>query len=91
MRVCVSLPSLPSWGHDFRPSYRKLEALRALYPGVPIMAATATATEPVRKDILSQLALTAPFVLQQSFDRPNLCYQVCSADGVPVCAVGWWM
>src|SRR5437762_6885128 len=49
---CIS-----EWGHDFRPEYRQLAELRSLFPNVPMMALTATATERVRSDILSQLHL----------------------------------
>ena len=52
---CVSL-----WGHDFPPEYRKLDVLRDILPGIPIGAYTATATEPVRKDITEQLRLDRP-------------------------------
>ena len=54
---CVS-----EWGHDFRPEYRQIGILRARFPHVPMMALTATATERVRKDILSQLGLRDPLV-----------------------------
>ena len=49
---CIS-----QWGHDFRPEYRQLGALRARFPGVSLHAYTATATARVRRDIVSQLAL----------------------------------
>lgn len=68
---CVS-----DWGHDFRPEYRTLGQLRALFPGVKIHAYTATATERVRDDIIRQLGLESPQVLVGSFDRPNLEYRV---------------
>src|ERR1700712_2819129 len=44
---CIS-----EWGHDFRPEYRQLVQLRALFPDVPLMALTATATDRVRSDIV---------------------------------------
>ncbi|MGA0198468.1 MAG: DNA helicase RecQ [Prochlorotrichaceae cyanobacterium] len=68
---CVS-----EWGHDFRPEYRQLAQLRRAFPTVPCMALTATATERVRQDILSQLQLRAPWVHIASFNRPNLYYEV---------------
>jgi ATP-dependent DNA helicase RecQ len=68
---CVSL-----WGHDFRPEYRQLALLREVFPGVPIGAYTATATEQVRRDIHEQLRLNNPSILVGRFDRPNLFYRV---------------
>jgi ATP-dependent DNA helicase RecQ len=64
------------WGHDFRPEYRQLARLRELFPDAPVHAFTATATEPVRGDIIAQLALRDPAVLVGDFDRPNLTYRV---------------
>ncbi len=64
------------WGHDFRPEYRQLGALRALAPGLPIHAYTATATAKVRADIVAQLELREPLVLVGPCDRPNLTYRV---------------
>ncbi|MCS6812040.1 MAG: DNA helicase RecQ [Cyanobacteria bacterium] len=68
---CVS-----EWGHDFRPEYRQLRRLRQIYPQVPIMALTATATERVRQDIISQLDLRQPYCHIASFNRSNLYYEV---------------
>ncbi|MFN5857345.1 MAG: DNA helicase RecQ [Pseudanabaenaceae cyanobacterium] len=68
---CVS-----EWGHDFRPEYRQLQELRQIYPAVPMMALTATATRRVQEDIIHQLALRQPYVHIASFNRPNLYYEV---------------
>jgi ATP-dependent DNA helicase RecQ len=68
---CVS-----EWGHDFRPEYRQLSRLRQRYPKVPMLALTATATERVRQDILTQLRLREPYIHIASFNRPNLSYEV---------------
>ncbi|XP_016845687.1 Bloom syndrome protein homolog isoform X1 [Nasonia vitripennis] len=68
---CVS-----QWGHDFRPDYKKLSMLRERFPGVPIIALTATATQRVRSDILHQLHLQSPKWFISSFNRPNLRYTV---------------
>lgn len=67
---CIS-----QWGHDFRPEYRELRALRDNFPDIAIHAYTATATEHVRRDIMEQLRLRAPELLLGTFDRPNLQYQ----------------
>ena len=68
---CIS-----EWGHDFRPDYRSLDLLRLYFPGIPIMALTATANARVRDDIVSQLGLGSGRVFQSSFNRPNLTYRV---------------
>jgi ATP-dependent DNA helicase RecQ len=68
---CIS-----QWGHDFRPEYRQLGRLRALFPGIGLHAYTATATTRVRRDIAAQLALVDPAELVGSFDRANLIYRV---------------
>ena len=68
---CVS-----EWGHDFRPEYRQLGRLRDRYPTVPMLGLTATATERVRADILTQLRLRDPYIHIASFNRPNLSYEV---------------
>ncbi len=64
------------WGHDFRKEYRMLARLREYFPDVSIHAYTATATEQVRRDICTNLALRDPVVLVGNFDRPNLTYRV---------------
>jgi ATP-dependent DNA helicase RecQ len=68
---CIS-----QWGHDFRPEYRQLRALREAFPATAVHAYTATATPQVRGDIVTELRLKDPSVLVGSFDRPNLIYRV---------------
>src|SRR5207253_3614846 len=72
---CVS-----EWGHDFRPEYRQLGHLRSRYPDVPMLALTATATERVQDDIITQLRLSDPYIHIASFNRPNLSYEVRKKD-----------
>jgi len=64
------------WGHDFRPEYRQLAELKVRFPLASVHAFTATATERVREDIITQLRLSDPAVLVGTFDRPNLVYRV---------------
>ena len=66
---CIS-----EWGHDFRPDYRNLRLLRDDFPGVPVIALTATATPQTRVDIIDQLDLGRGKVFVASFNRPNLTY-----------------
>ena len=73
---CIS-----EWGHDFRPAYRRLAAARDAIEAttgqaVPTVAVTATATPPVRADIVEQLGLRSPRVIVRGFDRPNLVWSV---------------
>ena len=72
---CIS-----NWGHDFRPEYRGLRVLKEQFPQVAIHAYTATASEPVRRDIVAQLGLRQPEILVGDFDRPNLIYRMQRAD-----------
>ena len=64
---CIS-----QWGHDFRPSYRRLAGLREELGGVPVLALTATATRRVARDIVQQLGMRSPAGYKGSFFRPNL-------------------
>ena len=70
---CVS-----QWGHDFRPAYRKIGAARAKFPGVPIVALTATASEKAKRDIVKSLGMEARGykLIQRSYDRPRLKFSV---------------
>lgn len=78
---CVS-----EWGHDFRPAYLQIEPLQqaleeASGRTVPIIALTATASEPVRKDIMRVLRLSQESVVQlASSDRPELSLSVHIVD-----------
>lgn len=68
---CIS-----QWGYDFRPSYLRIAEIRDFFPGVAVLALTATATPEVVKDIQEQLKFKAAHVLSKSFRRDNLSYVV---------------
>lgn len=68
---CVS-----QWGHDFRPAYLKIANLKTHFPKVAFLALTASATERVKQDIITQLGLEQPAVFEKSFARENLAYMV---------------
>jgi ATP-dependent DNA helicase RecQ len=64
---CIS-----QWGPSFRREYEDLSRLRGLFPGVPIIALTATADELTRADIAERLFAGQAETLVQGFDRPNI-------------------
>ncbi len=68
---CIS-----EWGHDFRPSYRRVRAIRDALGSPPTVALTATATPVVRRDITEQLDLRSAETVVTGFDRRNLHYHV---------------
>ncbi|MCM2465897.1 DNA helicase RecQ [Methanoculleus oceani] len=68
---CISM-----WGHNFRPEYRRLRALKERFPAAPVIALTATAIPAVQDDIAVQLALKEPARFVGSFNRKNLTYRV---------------
>lgn len=68
---CIS-----QWGYDFRPSYLKIAEVRELFPDIPVLALTATATPDVVDDIMAQLHFREKNVLRRSFARTNLSYIV---------------
>jgi ATP-dependent DNA helicase RecQ len=73
---CIS-----QWGHDFRPSYRKIRAMiDTLANRPPIAAFTATATPKVKEDIINMLGLNNPYTLVTGFDRENLSFEVEKPD-----------
>ncbi|MGI8547876.1 MAG: RecQ family ATP-dependent DNA helicase [Gemmatimonadaceae bacterium] len=81
---CVS-----QWGHDFRPDYLTLGSIAERLGRPPILALTATATEPVRDDIIRQLGMRDPYITVTGFARPNLRFEVVRSvnDGVKDSAV----
>ncbi len=82
---CIS-----QWGYDFRPSYLQINGIRDEFPGVPVLALTASATPVVQKDICHKLTVGSQLdepvnlnyppqgwnIFRNSFERPNLSYSV---------------
>jgi len=75
---------LSTWGHDFRPAYRKLTWLRETFPSVPVMACTGTATAKVIDDIREILCLDSKKVpcIMGTFNRENISYEVRFKDSL---------
>ena len=67
------------WGHDFRPAYRALGALRREFGSPPTLALTGSATPDARREIITALGLSDCKTHVGSFDRPNLRFEVIRA------------
>jgi ATP-dependent DNA helicase RecQ len=80
MKVCClaidEAHCISQWGYDFRPDYLKIKELRAILPGVPVIALTATATRFVAEDIMKQLGFPEQNMIVSGFERPNLKYVI---------------
>ena len=72
---CIS-----QWGYDFRPPYLEIAKIRKIFPHVPVLALTATATPEVVKDIQLRLEFKAENIFQKSFKRSNLTYFVVNEE-----------
>ncbi|MBX2962534.1 MAG: RecQ family ATP-dependent DNA helicase [Cyclobacteriaceae bacterium] len=73
---CIS-----QWGYDFRPPYLQIASLRELFPDVPVLALTATATPQVKDDIMDKLEFRKKFqVFQRTFARNNISMVVRKAE-----------
>ncbi len=80
---CITIDEahcISEWGHDFRPGYRCIKDIRSQFSDAVFLAVTATATERVRCDIITNLTLKDPVELTASFNRDNLFYEVIPKD-----------
>ena len=72
MLVVDEAHCIASWGHDFRPDYLMLGAVAARWGRPPVIALTATASTPVREEIIERLGLRDPELLLGDVDRPGI-------------------
>lgn len=72
---CIS-----QWGYDFRPSFLKIADIRRIFPDVPVLALTATATPDVADDIVKQLNFKNHRIFSKSFKRSNISYVTRQCD-----------
>lgn len=68
---CIS-----QWGNDFRPAYQNCSVLRDIFPIVPVIALTATATKKVALDIVENLQFRNYLTIKDSFSRDNITYKI---------------
>ncbi|TCJ38562.1 ATP-dependent DNA helicase RecQ [Parafrankia sp. BMG5.11] len=68
---CIS-----SWGHDFRPDYARLGQVIDDLGHPVVVALTATASPPVRREIAERLRLEDPAEIVRGFDRPEITLSV---------------
>lgn len=64
---CIS-----AWGHDFRPDYLRVGAALGRLGRPPVVALTATASAPVRQEIVDRLGMRNPLVVVRGFNRPEI-------------------
>lgn len=93
MKVCLlaidEAHCISQWGHDFRPAYRNIAAIKPLLGDANVIAVTATATSEVKQDIISMLGLQKPVVLQKSFARTNLALSVQKVEDKTAALFRW--
>ena len=81
---CIS-----QWGYDFRPTYLKIPYVYEIFPNIPKLALTATATPRVLEDIQDKLDMKEPKVLVSSYFKSNLSYQIKSSERKVEDLVSW--
>jgi len=83
---CISV-----WGHDFRDDYLKIKRFRKHFPNIPIMAVTATATNNVVEDIISNLNMNNPKITVANFDRPNIYLKCIGVKDITLESIEPWI